>query len=74
MRIKETTIPGKASLPGYTGMKRNNPFTKMNPSHTWSEGFDVETPELIYPGRGEEIANILYPGELENSTKGQNLR
>ncbi|CAM6084905.1 unnamed protein product [Calypogeia fissa] len=70
MKIKQTPNPGKGLLPGYAEMKRITAFTRMNPSHTWSEGFDVESPEWMFPGRVEEIAQILWP---ENSTKGQKL-
>ncbi|CAM6091178.1 unnamed protein product [Calypogeia fissa] len=70
MKIKQTPNPGKPSLPGYTEMKRITALTSMNPSHTWSESFDVESPERMFPGRVEEIAKILWP---ENSTTGQKL-
>ncbi|CAM6084381.1 unnamed protein product [Calypogeia fissa] len=73
VKIKETPIPGKPSLLGYTEITRNNAFTRMNPAHSWSEGFDVESPARMYPDRVKEIANILWPGEPENSTKGKQL-
>jgi hypothetical protein len=74
MKILETRVPGKPSKPGYTHMKRNNAFTRLNPGHTWSEGMDVESPERLYVGRTEEIAKILWPEENENSTKGKTFR
>ncbi|CAM6084380.1 unnamed protein product [Calypogeia fissa] len=73
VKIKETPIPGKPSLLGYTEITRNTIFTRMNPAHSWSEGFDMESPATICPDRVKEIANILWPGEPENSTKGKQL-
>jgi hypothetical protein len=65
MKIRET---------GYTGMKRNTPFTSLNPGYLWSEGVDLELPERRFLGRMENIAKTLWPGELENSTKGKTFR
>lgn len=75
MKIKEKNTPGQhTATPGYSPMKRNNAFTRMNVSFIWNEGIDMESPEILYPGRIEEISNILYPSEPGRTTKGQLLR
>lgn len=74
MKIKEKDVPGQEAMPGYTPMKRSTAFTRMNVSYVWNEGIDMESPEILYPGRIEEVANILYPSEPERSTKGHLLR
>ncbi|CAM6087098.1 unnamed protein product [Calypogeia fissa] len=72
-KLKLTINPSveKPALGGYTPIKRKDAFSAMNPAYSWNEGFNVDSP--VIPGRLEELADALWPGE-DSSTKGQALR
>ncbi|CAM6088289.1 unnamed protein product [Calypogeia fissa] len=67
MKLKFKPIPDKiGTSPGYVPMKRDTVFNQANPFYTWSEALELESPERHYPGRMEEIENILWPGNVES--------
>ncbi|CAM6098473.1 unnamed protein product [Calypogeia fissa] len=73
MKVKEEFFTDQPSKPGYNPMTRSNGYTRVGKSHVWNEGFDVDTPEIIHPGRVEELAGILWPDEPEKSRFGCQL-
>ncbi|CAM6098474.1 unnamed protein product [Calypogeia fissa] len=73
MKVKEEFFTDQPSKPGYNPMTRSNAYSRVGKSHVWNEGFDIDSPELVYPGRVEEIVDLLWPDEPEKTRLGHQL-
>jgi hypothetical protein len=73
LKVQEEFFPDKPSKSGYNPITRSNAYTKVGKSHIWNEAFDIDSPEL-YPGRLDELVDILWPDEPEKSRLGRQLK
>ncbi|CAM6127366.1 unnamed protein product [Calypogeia fissa] len=75
MKVAQTPSTKEKPIksPGYIPLIRSNTYQKVR-KVAWNEGFGMDFPEVLYPGRLEQDVTTLWPEEPERTSRGLQLR